>query len=96
MDSLINKQKKINESLKRYGVKFGIYKNNTFHEQLVPFDCILIIITKEEFDDLNAGLIQRVKALNLFLYDIYHDKNIIKDNVIPSEFIYSGSGYLLP
>ena len=96
MDSLINKQKKINESLKRYGVKFGIYKNNTFHEQLCPFDCILIIITKEEFDDLNAGLIQRVKALNLFLYDIYHDKNIIKDNVIPSEFIYSGSGYLLP
>ena len=96
MDSLINKQKKINESLKRYGVKFGIYKNNTFHEQLFPFDCILIIITKEEFDDLNAGLIQRVKALNLFLYDIYHDKNIIKDNVIPSEFIYSGSGYLLP
>ena len=34
--------------------------------------------------------------MNLFLYDIYHDKNIIKDNVIPSEFIYSGSGYLLP
>ena len=56
MDSLINKQKKINESLKRYGVKFGIYKNNTFHEQLFHFDCIPRIITKEEFDDLRSQI----------------------------------------
>ena len=40
----------VNELLARYGVKFGIYKNNTFHEQLFPFDAIPRVIGKEEFD----------------------------------------------
>lgn len=83
----------INELLARYGVKFGIYKNNEFKEQLFPFDAIPRIIQKNEFDYLEKGLAQRVQALNLFLNDIYGEKKIVKDNVIPQEFIYSSSGY---
>ncbi len=49
----------VNELLARYGVKFGIYKNNTFKEQLFPFDAIPRIIEKEEFDYLERGLKQR-------------------------------------
>lgn len=64
----------INELLARYGVKFGIYKNNQFKEQLFPFDAIPRIITKEEFTILEKGLMQRVDALNLFLKDIYSEK----------------------
>ena len=63
--------------LARYGVKFGIYKNNQFKEQLFPFDAIPRIITKEEFTILEKGLMQRVDALNLFLKDIYSEKKII-------------------
>ena len=63
----------VNELLARYGVKFGIYKNNTFHEQLFPFDAIPRVIGKEEFDYLEKGLKQRVAALNLFLKDIYNE-----------------------
>lgn len=84
----------INEQLARYGVKFGIYKNNHFKEQLFPFDAIPRIITKSEFDTLEKGLIQRVDALNLFLADIYGDKKIIRDHVVPEDFIYVSSGYL--
>ncbi len=84
----------VNELLARYGVKFGIYKNNTFHEQLFPFDAIPRVIGKEEFDYLEKGLKQRVAALNLFLKDIYNEKKILKDKVIPEEFIYASSGYL--
>lgn len=84
----------VNELLARYGVKFGIYKNNTFHEQLFPFDSIPRVIGKEEFDYLEKGLKQRVAALNLFLKDIYNEKKILKDKVIPEEFIYASSGYL--
>lgn len=84
----------VNELLARYGVKFGIYKNNTFHEQLFPFDAIPRMIGKEEFDYLEKGLKQRVAALNLFLKDIYNEKKILKDKVIPEEFIYASSGYL--
>lgn len=84
----------VNELLARYGVKFGIYKNNTFKEQLFPFDAIPRVISKEEFEVLEKGLIQRVTALNLFIKDIYTDKKIIKDKVVPEEFVYASSGYL--
>ena len=71
----------VNELLARYGVKFGIYKNNTFHEQLFPFDAIPRVIGKEEFDYLEKGLKQRVAALNLFLKDIYNEKKILKEDM---------------
>jgi len=94
MQSLVKYTDNINKLLARFGVKFGIYKNNTFHEQLFPFDAIPRVITAEEFESLEKGLIQRVNALNMFLYDIYHEKRIIKDKVIPEEFVFSSSGYL--
>ncbi|MCD8161006.1 MAG: circularly permuted type 2 ATP-grasp protein [Clostridiales bacterium] len=93
---LLDKRDTVNELLARYGVKFGIYKNGTFKEQLFPFDAIPRVITKEEFDYLERGLKQRVKALNLFLLDIYNDKKIVRDRVVPEEFIYASSGYLVP
>ena len=57
----------INELLARYGVKFGIYKNGTFKEQLFPFDAIPRVITAKDFSAMEKGLVQRVDALNLFL-----------------------------
>ncbi len=84
----------INELLRRYGVKFGIYKNGVFKEQFFPFDPIPRVITHEDFSQIEKGLCQRVNALNMYLYDIYHDKKIIKDGVIPEDFAYISSGYL--
>ncbi len=93
MDLLEHKDT-VNELLARYGVKFGIYKNNQFKEQLFPFDAIPRIIDKQEFSHLEKGLKQRVTALNLFLKDIYGPKKIVKDKVIPEQFIYASSGYM--
>lgn len=83
MRDLIERTDMINQLLARYGVKFGIYKNNTFHEQLFPFDAIPRVITKAEFEVMEKGLVQRVDALNLFLKDIYGKKQIVKDGVVP-------------
>lgn len=91
---LLERTDTVNELLARYGVKFGIYKNNTFKEQLFSFDAIPRIIEKKEFDYLEKGLKQRVAALNLFLKDIYSDKKIVKDQVIPEDFIFASSGYM--
>lgn len=91
---LIDHADSINYLLARYGVKFGIYKNNEFKEQLFPYDAIPRIITKQEFDYLERGLIQRVDALNCFLYDVYNKKQIIADGVIPADFVFSSKGYL--
>ena len=84
----------INEQLARYGVKFGIYKNNIFKEQLFPFDSIPRIIEHNEFCLLEKGLKQRVTALNLFLKDIYSKKQIVKDGIVPEDFIFASSGYM--
>ncbi|MGN0632276.1 MAG: circularly permuted type 2 ATP-grasp protein [Oscillospiraceae bacterium] len=84
----------INDLLRRYGVKFGIYKNGQFKEQLFPFDPIPRVIKAEDFKRLEKGLVQRVDALNRFLFDIYHEKNIIRDGIIPEDFVYLSSGYL--
>lgn len=94
MNELIEHTGTINKLLERYGVKFGIYKNNVFKEQLFPFDSIPRVISKQDWDYLEKGLKQRVDALNKFLLDIYTEKRIIKDNVVPEEFVISSSGYL--
>lgn len=94
MDTLIESRDNVNKWMERFGVRFGVYKNGEFQEQLFPFDSIPRVISKQDWEKLEKGLIQRVNALNMFLYDVYHEKNIIKDGIIPAEFIYSSKGYL--
>lgn len=94
MERLIESRDTVNTWMERFGVRFGIYKNGEFKEQLFPFDSIPRVISKSDWTILERGLIQRVEALNKFLFDIYHEKKIIKDGVIPEEFVYSSKGYL--
>ena len=94
MDQLVRHQQTINDQLARYGVKFGLYKNGVFQERLFPFDPLPRVITAQEFEKLNRGLIQRVDALNLFLKDVYGGKKIIRDGIVPEDFVFAGSGYL--
>lgn len=94
MKTLLAHTKEINEQLARYGVKFGIYKDGTFNERLFPFDPVPRQIPERDFAVLEKGLVQRVTALNQFIYDIYHDKKIVKDGVVPEEFVYRSPGYL--
>lgn len=94
MDSLIQNTDQINGLLARNGVKFGIYKDGTFNEQLFPFDALPRVIEADEWAELEKGLSQRVRALNLFLQDVYGERRIIKDGVIPSDFVFSSSGFL--
>ncbi|MDO4165710.1 MAG: circularly permuted type 2 ATP-grasp protein [Bacteroides sp.] len=94
MDTLIESRDTVNKWMERFGVRFGVYKNGIFNEQLFPFDSIPRVISKSDWDSLERGLIQRVDALNLFLHDIYHEKKIIKDGVVPAEFVYSSKGYM--
>lgn len=96
MNTPVANAKEINKLLARYGVKFGIYKHGEFKEQLFPFDAIPRVITAADFEQMEKGLIQRVDALNLFLKDIYTEKKIIKDNIIPEEFVFISKGYLAP
>ena len=96
MEKLVSHTARINDQLARYGVKFGIYKNGTFNERLFPFDAIPRIIDHDDWVNLERGLAQRVDALNAFLRDVYGAQEIIKDGVVPEDFVISSPGYLAP
>ncbi len=94
LKGLTDSMEVVNKWMERYGVRFGVYKHGVFNEQLFPFDSVPRVIGKKDWDYLERGLIQRVKALNLFLWDVYHDKKIIKDGIVPEEFVYASKGYM--
>ena len=71
------------------GITFTVYSDNTGIERIFPFDIIPRIIVASEWEKIEKGIQQRLKALNLFLNDIYSNQNIIKDNIIPAELISS-------
>ena len=90
----VNKINEFQKYMDKFAVNFNLYKDGNFIERSLPFDVIPRIMEAKEFDILDRGLSQRITALNLFLEDLYTSKNIIKDNVIPEEFIYQAKGYL--
>jgi uncharacterized circularly permuted ATP-grasp superfamily protein len=76
------------------GVTFTVYDNGEGIEKIFPFDVIPRIIKADEWKTIEAGIKQRLKALNIFLKDIYHEQFILKDNIIPPDLIYSCPFYL--
>jgi uncharacterized circularly permuted ATP-grasp superfamily protein len=76
---------------RRVGITFAVYgdkdEDESGTERLIPFDLIPRIIPAHEWKSMEAGLVQRVTALNHFIHDIYHDQEILKAGVIPREQI---------
>ncbi len=79
----------------RVGITFTVYGEEESRERLIPFDILPRIIPAQDWNRLEAGLKQRVTALNMFLHDIYHEQNILKAGLIPAEQIFTNDQYLL-
>jgi len=75
------------------GMTFNVYNDNQGVERVLPLDIIPRIISAQDWDFLERGLKQRIKALNLFIHDIYNGQKILKDKVIPKEMILSCATY---
>ncbi len=71
------------------GVTFTVYDSGEGIEKIFPFDIIPRILRNEEWKVIEAGIKQRLKALNIFLKDIYQNQFIIKDGILPAQLIYS-------
>ncbi|WP_324672428.1 circularly permuted type 2 ATP-grasp protein [Hymenobacter sp. GOD-10R] len=76
------------------GITFTVYSSGEGIEKIFPFDIIPRIIKNEEWKHIESGIKQRLKALNIFLKDIYHQQFIIKDGIIPASLIYSCPQFL--
>ena len=77
------------------GITFTVYSDSDAIDRVLPFDVIPRIITPGDWQAIETGAKQRVTALNLFLHDIYHDENILKDGVVPADLI-KGNEYYRP
>jgi len=90
---LIRRHRAAESALLRMGITFNVYGADQGTEKIFPFDIIPRVIPGDEWDRLEAGLEQRIRALNLFLDDVYHDQKILKDGVIPRHVIESAQGF---
>ncbi|MYM95409.1 circularly permuted type 2 ATP-grasp protein [Duganella vulcania] len=92
-ETIERKRAEADLTFRRVGITFAVYGDDAGTERLIPFDTIPRIIPAGEWKQLQAGLVQRVQALNMFIHDIYHDQNIIKAGIIPAEQIYKNAQY---
>ncbi len=75
------------------GITFTVYSDATSIDRILPFDCVPRIITASEWRHIETGVTQRVRALNQFLYDIYHDRKILADGVLPAALVLGNPNY---
>ncbi len=78
---------------RRLGITFAVYGSNEATERLIPFDIIPRIIAAAEWRKLEKGIEQRVRAMNAFLYDIYHGQEIIRAGRIPEQMVLNNAAY---
>ena len=86
-DVLASRRAQAEYMFRRIGITFGVYGDKDAAERLIPFDIMPRLISRAEWTRLEAGLTQRVNALNLFLKDVYGPRAILKENIVPPELI---------
>ena len=80
-------QERVTRSFSNEGISFQVYGDTEGEERIIPVDCVPRVVTASDWRFLDKGLTQRLKALNLFLEDIYNDARIIEDGVIPVDMV---------
>ncbi|MGP0070058.1 MAG: circularly permuted type 2 ATP-grasp protein [Isosphaeraceae bacterium] len=80
-------------TMRQQGITFTVYGRDQGVERIIPFDPIPRLIDAAEWQVIERGLEQRVRALNLFIRDVYHDRLTLKDRVVPAELVFGASGY---
>ncbi|WP_301233323.1 circularly permuted type 2 ATP-grasp protein [Pandoraea cepalis] len=92
-DVLHHKRAEADLAFRRVGITFAVYGNEAGTERLIPFDLIPRIVPAHEWQTLQAGLRQRVDALNRFVHDVYHEQDILRAGVIPAEQVLQNAQY---
>ncbi len=79
--------------LYNFGITFTVYTQKDAIDRILPFDVVPRVISAPDWARIDAGVRQRVTALNLFLRDIYHERHILNDGIVPSDIIFSNANY---
>lgn len=82
-DVLDHRRKEAEFIFRRIGITFAVYGEQNAQERLIPFDIVPRILTKDEWGRLSRGLEQRVKALNMYIKDVYGKREVLKAGIVP-------------
>ena len=93
---LVERQRAVDSTIVDMGISFTIYSQGDNIDRAWPLDIIPRAMPGSEWDQVERGLIQRLKALNLFIDDLYNERRILKDKIVPAELIDSSKNYLAP
>ena len=93
-EELVRRQQACEQSFLHQGITFTVYGHEDATEKIIPTDLLPRIIPSREWDRLEAGLRQRLTALNLFLKDVYNDGRILNAGVVPRDLVYGSKHYL--
>jgi len=91
---LLQTQEAAEKALRQQGITFSVYGDEQGEEKIFPFDILPRIIPAKEWAELEPGMKQRIKALNLFIDDVYNEQRILNDGVIPKDLVLSSECYL--
>jgi uncharacterized circularly permuted ATP-grasp superfamily protein len=95
-EDVARRQRAADDSFQSRGITFAVNQGGATDEaveKIMPFDLVPRVLTADEWRTVERGLEQRVRALNLFLHDVYHDQRILTDRVIPAELVLGARGY---
>ncbi|AOX18864.1 circularly permuted type 2 ATP-grasp protein [Kozakia baliensis] len=93
LDEIRRRTDNAEKQLYRLGITFTVYSDREAIDRVLPFDVIPRVLTAEEWAFIERGVQQRVKAINMFLRDIYHERKILHDGVVPEDLILNNPGY---
>src|SRR5215475_4193272 len=94
IEDLKRKREDAEGLFRRTGITFAVYGDEAVSERLIPFDIIPRVLSAGEWRRLAAGIEQRVRALNAFMYDVYHRQEIIRAGRIPEDLIIQNTAFL--
>ena len=93
LTDLAARSKDAERELFMLGITFTVYSDRNAIDRILPFDVIPRVITSRDWGLLEAGIKQRVKALNLFLWDVYHERHIFKDGTLPTDLVFGNVNF---
>ena len=94
VEEILRRERAAERSMLTLGITFQVYGHEEGTEKIFPFDVVPRIVTADEWTLVERGLEQRIRALNMFVADLYGDQKILADGVVPRDLIESGKGYL--
>ena len=92
-DELERRHRTADLMMRQQGITFTVYGRDPGVEQIIPFDPIPRVVAADEWSTIERGLTQRVRALNLFIHDVYHNRAILRDRAVPADLVLGSSGY---